>query len=144
MKNWVGLLTPLAGSTAVLAVEYKADWDAYLFYDEVTVCRSALLIPAAKSYLDRGAAAKISEEELRNKVISILPALEHPGFAFCYCAVNEVAKARDYPSYYGDGNTTARLTLLKAQLDTQPCSDKFKAAMAELENKEVREAIVLK
>jgi hypothetical protein len=147
MKFRIGLsmsMLALMVSSAVLAVEYKAGWDAEAFYAEVATCRQAITYPAIKAYLDRGIAAKRAEEELRNELISILPALEHPSVSACYCVVNEAAKTRDFKTYYGSGDFTARMTILAALLESPACSGKLEAGAAELEKKEARDAFTLK
>ena len=141
MKSWAGLMGLLAFSSAALAVDYKEGWTAEVFYNELATCRTAIVFPAVKAYMDRKA-AKVSAEKLRSDVISILPALEHPALTACYCMVNEAAKAQDYKSYAGD--FTSRMRILKEKLDGPACNAKFQAAAAELDSKEAIEAMSLK
>lgn len=137
-------LALLSFSTTVFSADYKPDWSVTEIYQEVSTCRSAIMMPAIKSYLDRGAADKHSEDELRKEVISLLPVFEYTASTTCFCAVNEAAKARDYRSYFGSGDFTARMSVLKGYVDSPVCGAKMQEAMRDLEKKEVREAMRLK
>jgi hypothetical protein len=143
MKLSRGLFTLLLLSTSALAADYKPDWFVSEFYQEVSTCRSAILMPAVKAYMDKGAAAKMSEDALRKDVISLLPVFEHTASAACFCAVSEVAKKRDYLSYFGSGDFTARMSVLSEQINGGVCGTKLRDAMSALEKKDVREAMRL-
>ena len=113
--------------------DYKPGWDVEVFYKEVLTCRTAIVLPAANAYSKRGAAQKMEADELRRETISMLPLFEHAASVGCFCAVNKAAQLKDYQAYYGDGDFTSRMKLLKEQFDLPDCSAGMEAAVAEME-----------
>jgi hypothetical protein len=138
------LLAIAAMTSTAGTADYKTDWDALHFYNEVQTCRGAIVVPAIKAYMDKGAARKHPDERIRVETIAMLPVFEHAANAGCYCAVNETAKVQDYKAYFGDGNFTERTRILSAQFSGPVCGSKMKDAMAGLDNKEAIEAMMLK
>jgi hypothetical protein len=136
-------LTLLLFATSALAADYKPDWFVTQFYQEVSTCRSAIVMPAVKAYMDRGVADKMSEDALRKDVISLLPVFEYTASAACFCAVSEVAKRHDYVSYFGSGDFNARMSILSEHINGEVCGAKLRDAMADLKKKDVREAMRL-
>jgi hypothetical protein len=86
---------------AAFGADYKADWSIAAFYQNVNACRASVTARAIEAYLGRGREDKVPEENLRKDVISLLPALESPSSAMCFCLVNEMAKSTDYAEYNG-------------------------------------------
>lgn len=127
----------------VSAADYKAGWTPVEFYGEVVTCRSAIMLPAIKSFVDKGIAKKVPEDEVRNTAVSMLPLMEHAATLTCYCAVNETAKTVDYKTYFGTGDFTERTRQLSKAISGPPCEETSRAAMAEMEDEKLRESLRL-
>ena len=93
--------------------------------------------------MDRGVADKMSEDALRKDVISLLPVFEYTASAACFCAVSEVAKRRDYASYFGSGDFSARMSVLSEHVNAEVCGAKLRDAMSDVKKKDVRESMRL-
>lgn len=143
MKSLPRCVFLMSLSVAAAAADYKPGWNAEQFYEEMTTCRTAIVFPAINAFLQMGAAAKKTAEDLRKESISMLPVFEHAASAGCFCALNELAKSKDYQSYFGTGDFTARMTLVKQQLDLPACGKSIEAVVEEM-NKERAEAMRLK
>jgi hypothetical protein len=143
MKAFRRCVLLMSLSLAVAAADYKPGWNAEQFYEEMTTCRTAIVFPAINAYLQMGVAAKKTAEDLRKESISMLPVFEHAASAGCFCALNELAKVKDYPSYFGTGDFTARMTLVKEQLDLPVCGQSMESAVEGM-NKQRAEAMRLK
>jgi hypothetical protein len=143
MKTFKACVLLLGVSLIASAADYKPGWNAEQFYEEMSACRTAIVAPAINAYLQMGAAAKKTADELRNESISMLPLFEHAASAGCFCALNGLAKSKDYQSYFGTGDFTARMTLVKGQLDLPSCAASMTAAVDGL-GKDQAEAMRLK
>ena len=142
MRLLAGFLALLSALPAA-ADDYKAGWTFAAFYQEVSTCRSAITLPAARTYLEKGLEHKQPEGPLRSEVIALLPMFDAPASAACWCAVNEVAKSTRFEDYFGSGDFTARMTTLAARVDEPACGDKMRAAVSAFEKEEARKAIRL-
>ena len=124
----------IAASADPLTVpDYKPGWDAEGFYKEVMTCRTALIVPAVNAYTKRGTEAKKPEDEVRRDTIAMLSVFEHVTSESCFCAVNGIAKLKDYPAYFGTGDFSDRMRQLKEQFDLPACSASMDAAMEEMD-----------
>jgi hypothetical protein len=143
MKSALLTVTVVLILRTAAAADYRSDWDALHFYNEVQTCRGAVIVPAIKAFVDKGVARKHPDEQIRVETISMLPVFEHAANDACYCAVNEIAKAQDYKAYFGDGDFTERTRKLYEQFSGPVCGGKMKEAMAALENTATREGMRL-
>ena len=132
MKKIV-LITLLVYSAIATTEDYKSDWFAEAFHMEVSTCRTAIVIPAIKGYLDEAGAAEVLEESLRIDAISMLPAFDHVATVACFCAVSEAAKGHTYQAYFGSGDFKERMSVLRLYLDGPICSAKMQEAQSESE-----------
>lgn len=84
------------GAGAASAAEYKAAWTAENFFAEVTECKKAMVLSAADSYIKRGQEKGHAAQSLRSEAIAMVPTFDTFATKTCYCALNEVAKAKPY------------------------------------------------
>jgi hypothetical protein len=78
------------------ASEYRAGWNAQNFYQTVSQCKEAIVLPAAADYVKRGRSKNHPEESLRSEAITMVPTFESMASASCYCAISEFAKDNDF------------------------------------------------
>jgi hypothetical protein len=143
MKKVV-FLALLAYSAITTPADYKPDWFAEVFHMEVSTCRTAIVIPAIKGYLDEAAAGGVSDDSLRIDAISMLPAFEHFASIACFCAVSELAKTLNYRNYFGSGDFGGRMSALRIYLDGPVCSARVKEAQRASEMNEILDTIRLR
>ena len=84
---------------AAVSAQYRPDWNAATFYEEVNTCRSAVVHQAIKDYEQKGQAAGQTSEQLRVETVSMTPVFEDVALQTCPCAINEIAKDMTYASY---------------------------------------------
>jgi len=87
---------------ATVAVEYRPGWHASGFFEQVTACRAAIVLPEISGYEKKAKAAGHSDDATRNATVAMMPVFEDMASTVCYCALNELAKDITYESYQAD------------------------------------------
>lgn len=143
-KVLAAALLATAANAADAPLKYAEGWSYVSFANEVALCRSSILSSAAQGHLTKGNAAGRPAEDLRSEVISLLPALDRPASAGCFCVINEIAKLQPYVNYFGTGDSTARLTAMAAGLQKSPCAEQLQSSMDVFKDKPAVEAMRLR
>ncbi len=127
----LGIAAALVATNAI--ADYQEGWDSSQFYEQVALCRQAVVYPAAKAYIEKGLKAGTGGDKLRSEVITMLPLFDASANPACFCAVNELAKARKFSEYASLIDTTARVNVLSEYMRKSVCVTRMNDSMKALQ-----------
>ncbi len=101
------LLLVFSAVPTIAIAQYRSDWNAENFYDQLHWCRSLFVLADASNYERKALSAGKTAEMARAEAIAVTPASEAIASATCYCAINVLAKDMTFASFRADKSKIA-------------------------------------